>query len=235
GVAVDGDDIWLVGNYVGNHPGPGTGHVWRYDTLTDTWHAAPDLPEKRGAGAAAIVGRQLHFFGGMDETRMLECNDHWSLDLDDPEANWVARASMSNGRNHLGGVAVGGKVYAVGGQHGQEAEQDAQSQVECYDPATDTWTDVAPLPDIRSHIVGCTFAMNGKIIVLGGEVAFATQRNTVYSYDPATNKWSLLGTMPAPRSSVVSGAIDARTIISTTGNTPDATTATWIGTLGVVS
>jgi N-acetylneuraminic acid mutarotase len=231
GIAVDGADIYLVGQYAGNHPGPGSTHVWRYNTLGAEWTRVPDLPAPRGAGAAAIVGRQLHFFGGMDETRTIECGDHWSLDLDHPELGWTERANMPNPRNHISAASLNGKIYAIGGQHGQEEDQIAQSEVDCYDPETDTWTVVAPLPDIRSHTVASTFVMDGKIVVLGGEVGFNIQRSTVYAYDPTRNEWSLLGTLPAPRSTSIAGALGTNTIITTCGNSPDATSATWIGTV----
>jgi N-acetylneuraminic acid mutarotase len=232
GIAVDGSIIWLVGQYSGDHPGPGSTHVWKYDATSDTWTRGPDLPAPRGAGAAAIVGRQLHFFGGMDESRTIECGEHWSLDLDNDTAGWIERAPMPNPRNHVSAAALNGKIYAIGGQHGQEASQDAQSEVDCYDPATDTWTAVAPLPDVRSHTVASTFVMNGRIIVLGGEIGFNIQRDTIYAYDPLANTWSLLGLLPAPRSTSVAGALGTNQIVTTCGNDPDATSATWIGTVG---
>lgn len=249
GVVVDGADLWFVGGYVGDHPGAATAHVWKYDTLTDTWSAGPDLPAARGAGAAAIVGRKLHFFGGMDETRTIDEADHWVLDLDppppppvDPEnpdapvdpvppPTWVAAAPLPNARNHVAAVALDGKIYVIGGQHSQEAAQDAQAQVDCYDPATDTWTRVADLPAPRSHVNSSTFVMDGKIIVLGGENGYNLPQSTIYSYDPALNTWSLIGLLPANRSTSVAGAIGPNQIITTTGNTPNPSVATWIGTL----
>ena len=231
GVAVDGATIWLVGQYTGNHPGPGSAQVWKYNTATNAWSRGPDLPAARGAGAAAIVGRNLHYFGGMDATRTNEQGEHWVLNLDNPAGGWQAKASLPNPRNHLGGAALGGKIYAIGGQHGQEEVQDAQSDVHRYDPATNAWTKVASLPGARSHLSGSVFTMNGKLIVIGGETKFLTQTSTIYSYDPATNKWSLLGNLPAPRSTAITGFVAPNKIIVSTGNNPDAKKETWIGTL----
>jgi hypothetical protein len=59
GTAIDGRYLWFVGNYLGDHPGPGNKAVYRYDTANDSWSRGPDLPSDRGAGAAALVGREL--------------------------------------------------------------------------------------------------------------------------------------------------------------------------------
>ena len=108
--------------------------------------ARPDSPDPRGAGAAAIVGRTIHFFGGMDETRTIEEQSHWSLDLDDPAATWVEkRRCRIRGITRRPRRSVE-RFDCVGGQYSQEANQAAQLEVDCYDPATDTWTRVADLP-----------------------------------------------------------------------------------------
>ena len=53
GPAIVGTDLWFVGGYVGDHPGPGTTHVWIYHTTNDTWTRGPDLPvARRGVGGA---------------------------------------------------------------------------------------------------------------------------------------------------------------------------------------
>ena len=67
-----GTDMWFVGGYVGDHPGPGYTHVWIYHTTSDTWTRGPDLPQPRGAGAAALVGSTIYFAGGMDRTRTID-------------------------------------------------------------------------------------------------------------------------------------------------------------------
>jgi hypothetical protein len=64
-VVVDGNIAYLLGGFVGDAPGPSTDHVWKYDTATNTWSEGPPLPERRGAGGGAIVGRTIHYFGGV--------------------------------------------------------------------------------------------------------------------------------------------------------------------------
>jgi hypothetical protein len=230
GIVVDGSVIWLVGGYAGNHPGEGTAMVSCYDTATNTWSVGPSLPEARGAGSAAILDRKIHFFGGMNAARTEDKGEHWVLDLNDPAATWTVAAPLTNPRNHTAAAALNGKIYCIGGQHSQEAAQDAQLEVDCYDPATDTWTRVADLPVLRSHANASTFVMDGRIIVLGGESGYNLPQSTIYAYDPALNTWSLIGLLPGNRSTSVAGVVAPNQIISATGNTPNPSTTTWIGT-----
>jgi N-acetylneuraminic acid mutarotase len=231
GVVV-GDDIWFVGGYIGNHPGPGTTHVWIYDTDDDTWSRGPDLPQARGAGAAALVGDTIYFTGGMDETRTIDENTTWALNLDEQSAGWQQLANLPNGRNHVAAASLGGYLYVIGGQHGQEDGQAAQSEVDRYDPTTNTWTVMAPLPTDagKSHITEGTLVYDGRIVVIGGETGYNDPQRYIVDYDPTTNTWSQLGLLPAARSTVVAG-IENGNLVVATGNSPSATNTVWIGSL----
>ena len=231
GVVV-GTSIWFVGGYLGNHPGPGTTHVWVYDTISDAWSRGPDLPQARGAGAAALVGSSIYFTGGMDATRTIDENTTYCLDLTNQAAGWVQKADLPNGRNHVAAASLGGYFYVIGGQHGQEDGQAAQSEVDQYDPATDSWTVMASLPVTagKSHITSATLVYNGRIVVVGGETGYNDPQRYIVDYDPATNTWNQLGLLPAMRSTVVAGIINGQLVV-TTGNSPSATSTTWIGGL----
>jgi hypothetical protein len=73
--------------------------------------------------------------------------------------------------------------------------------------------------------------MNNKIMVLGGEIGYEIQVNTILAYDPVLDTWTQIGTLPAARSTSVAGALGNNRIISSTGNSPLPNTTTWIGTL----
>lgn len=64
GTAVDGRDIYLAGGYPGTSTGGqrfATRKVWKYNVDTNAWTAMPLLPEARGSGELALLGRELHF------------------------------------------------------------------------------------------------------------------------------------------------------------------------------
>lgn len=228
---VDGNTVWFIGGYVGNHPGPGTTHVWKYNTTSDTWSRGPDLPVACGAGAAGMIGRTLYYFGGKNETRTGEEDVHFALNIDDPTANWVAKANLPVGRDHISGAAVGGYLYAIGGEIGPDEAASNQSEVDRYDPATDTWTRVADLPAPRSHTNAATFVLNGKIWCVGGEIAHNAPANTVWSYDPAVNKWSRHTNLPNPRRAMVALPVNGK-IVATGGWVNGVQTdQTWVGTI----
>jgi len=236
-VATDGSIIYLVGGFAGNHPGPSTRHVWKYDIAANRWSAAPPLPMDRGAGAAVILGRQLHFFGG--GTRLaaivdiIDQGSHYALAFDG-RSGWTSRAPIPNPRNHLAGAALGGKIYAIGGQHHRDEVLGDLGEVDAYNPATNRWTRVADLPVPRGHISSSTFVMNGRIFVIGGTRRGDTNglpAADVTAYDPHANAWRVLTPLPAGRKSPVADAIGDRIVVATGNATSIAapSTTTWTG------
>ena len=70
--------------------------------------------------------------------------------------------------------------------------------VEMYDPQSNTWTPLAPMPTPRSGIASGT--LRARIQVLGGETS--TQPGGTFQeneeYDPATNTWQAVGAAAHP-------------------------------------
>ena len=73
--------------------------------------------------------------------------------------------------------------------------------------------------------------MNGKIVILGGETAYNTVVRNVTVWDPLTNTFTEMSPLPSARSTSVAGVLPDGRIISSTGNSPNETSTTWIGTI----
>ena len=69
---------------------------------------------------------------------------------------------------------------------------------QAYDPATETWQDVAPLPVTLDHIQGA--AVDGKVYYVGGLRDWPGPHvSSVHVYDTATNRFSRGAPMPRGR------------------------------------
>lgn len=225
---VDGHDIYFIGGYDGLHPNNfATTAVWRYDTLSDTWHSFTPLPVPKGAGAGVLLGREIHFFGGMNLDRTINSGDHFVLNLDDPNPTWRTAASMPNPRNHLGGAVINNKIYAVGGQLFEEGDADVQTDVHVYNPVTDQWSQVASLPKARSQMGSATFVMDDRIIVAGGEDIPNRALDDVTAYDPTTDTWTALTPLPTARRSGVAGVVGSEFIYTTGWDLAGQHSTTW--------
>lgn len=213
--AVDGPYIWLVGGFVGPHPGVPTSEVWRYDTVADRWWQGPDLPAPRASGGVAIVGRQLHYMGGLSYDRQIVQADHWMLDLDTPEA-WRTVASMPRARNHFQAVSVDGLIYAVAGQIGHDVFAYDVAWLDAYDPQTDSWTVKADLPQPRSHFETGTFAYDGRIFAVSGKSRPEYQEVSpfVTEYNPQTDSWTALRDLPLDLVGTFAAIIDNQFIFA---------------------
>lgn len=239
-VVTDGTKAYLIGGFVGDHPGPSTRHVWIYDTVSDTWIAGPDLPAERASGGAALVGRQIHFFGGTvriaGTTIYDDKNDHYMLDLDDLLSSWQTKAPLPSTRNHMAGIALYGKLYAIGGQLEQREESLNQSLVEMYDPTTDSWTQVADMPTQRGHITSSIDTLAGRIYVVGGTNNGGTgglPSADVAAYEPVTNTWTILTDLPSARKAPVVGFINGKVYVHSgnAGAKQGASRTLWEGTV----
>jgi N-acetylneuraminic acid mutarotase len=231
GQAFYGGKIYLAGGYLGDHPGPATADVWIYDIAQDSWTAGPALPEAVGGGVLVELSGQLHFFGGAlrkGSDYVRDSSRHLVLDVAAGNSSWTEAAPLPTPRNHLGGAAVGGKVYAVGGQFLGDQTGNVQT-VEVYDPRTDSWQEVAPVPTPVGHISAATFGYGGRVIVVMGVTVGRRSLSDIIAYDPKADMWESLTRMPGGRSAAVSGVIGGNIVLATgtVGGRPLDTT--WVG------
>jgi len=85
-----------------------------------------------------------------------------------------------------------GRLFAIGGEY-YTSTYNSLSTVEAYNPATNAWTTMAPMPT-ASYGVSASVGINGDIYVFGGYDY--GNLNTVQVYDPTTNVWSSAAAMP---------------------------------------
>jgi N-acetylneuraminic acid mutarotase len=105
-------------------------------------------------------------------------------------------------RSEGGVVALDGKLYLMGGEGGPRA-------VDCYNPKTNTWTQLATAPVMLHHFQAVTY--KHKIYVLSAfyEGNFPNQSTStnVYIFDPNQNTWSKGGQLAPARRRAAGGAV----------------------------
>jgi N-acetylneuraminic acid mutarotase len=142
------------------------------------------------------------------------------------QGSWSPQAPLPTKRFEVGVVALGGKVYVVGGESNGKAASQFNTE---YDPATDRWRDRTPIPHETSH--AGVAGLDGKLYAIGGFIAVphAGALGLAFEYDVATDKWRQLPPLSSPRGSiglaVVGGkvhAIGGRGLDKVTVNTHEA-------------
>ena len=234
-LVLDGRRVWFAGGFKDGYKDHIIAEVWNYDFDRDRYTAAPLLPGPRGGGGLALIGRTLHFFGGLKKDRDTDSEDHWTLDLDawdNGSAQWTPAAPLPTPRNQFSTAVLDGKIYAIGGQFHHDLEQVDQKRVDIYDPKTDTWHDGPPLPKGHSHAEGSTFVHNSRIYVLGGHT---TPDGGTKSIDGDMlelipgEQWKVIGKLPRPLSSPAAAVIGDKLYLA--GGCPkwvDITAQMWV-------
>jgi N-acetylneuraminic acid mutarotase/regulation of enolase protein 1 (concanavalin A-like superfamily) len=203
GTAVVGDTVYFAGGDIGRFmygsPMTATSEVLTYNLATNTWGSITSLPAPVAAGGLVSINNMLYFYGGLNPTDTADLSNTWAFDLNNPSAGWVAQAPMPNARNHIGYAAINGIAYAVGGQHLYDESGGNVAEVDAYDPVANQWTAVASLPMTWSSVHTTTMAVNGKIVILGGQTNGGYDGiylNNIEEYDPVANQWAAVGTLP---------------------------------------
>ena len=100
------------------------------------------------------VGAVAHMF--RDEAQNRLAVRRWLLVfllLLSDQGTWSRGAPMPTERGEVGAAAVDGRIYVVGAYSG------ATSANEAYDPTTDSWQALAPLPRGLNHV--CAVGVGG--------------------------------------------------------------------------
>ncbi len=172
------------------------------ELTNDRWPARTGDNRPVVASGGAVVGNKWYVFGGIhlyDDGTIFVDNRTWVFDLSAPDGQrWtqITGANLNVPRGYIGGIAVDGKLYAVGfnGDGGSGNFTDITA-TERLDPlvVSPTWQLLAPLPTGRGGLAAYGFntgtgtQIDGKIVTAGGN--FNTPDNLGYIYDPTANTW----------------------------------------------
>ena len=118
-----------------------------------------------------------------------------------PTDGWTQRTSMPTARSEMPAVELNGLIYIPGGfgpvPGGLANGYGQVTTFDVYDPATDQWKSLAPMPEGRHHLMLAVY--RGKIYAFGGFIDPWITQSNAWVYDPSADRWTVLKPMPAPR------------------------------------
>ena len=130
-----------------------------YDPAADRWTTLAPMSCARNHTAGGFIGGKLYVAGGRP-------GNPSCVEAYDPGTNsWTRKASMPTGRSGIAGGVVGECLYVFGGEGNTNASNGIFSEVEAYEPATDSWTRLPPMQTGRHGIYA---AVIGNVIYLPG-------------------------------------------------------------------
>ena len=191
------------------------GTSWTLD-LPGAWETLAPSSKNRQEVAYVQVDGRFYLAGG-----------HTLHERYDPGKNsWEQIEPLPVKLDHIQGVELGGKIYYIGGLSAWPSPH--VNTVYVYDPATDTFSAGAPMPEGRGRGGGGVAVYDGKIYYAGGmhdgkAVAWFDV------YDPATETWTRLPDMPRVRDHFHGAVVDGKfyaiggrnSVISATTNKVD--------------
>ncbi len=138
-----------------------------YDPQADSWRALPDLPTQRNHLAGAPVGGKVYIVGGRFEGGAGSPQSD-AVEVYDPAANtWSSRARMPKPRGGINGLEAHGCIHVFGGEGNAGGPNGLHPDHDVYNPATDTWTRLLPMPIPVHGVTGAVF-LGGLIYLPGG-------------------------------------------------------------------
>ena len=150
---------------------PPHGHDFAvYDPRASTWRRLPDLPTQRNHLAAAAIDGKMYVVGGRYGAGFQsERTD--AVEVFDPATNaWVVRARMPRPRGGVNGIEALGCLHVFGGEGNAEHPSGVFPDHDVYNPATDTWRRLDPMPVPVHGVTGAAF-LDGLIYLPGGGIA----------------------------------------------------------------
>jgi N-acetylneuraminic acid mutarotase len=196
-VAVDGR-IYVIGD-----------SVEMYNPLTDTWTLEASAPTKRSTNfGIGVIHNKIYCIGG--QTAGVGSESTGTNEVYDTATDiWSTKTPMPTPRIVTVVHVINNKIYLIGGEVKAAGEVRASSIVaanEMYDPETDTWVTKTSLPTLRLAL--CSYAVEGKIYVIGGRSVDGSLFNTNEVYDPATDTWATKTPMPTSDECYLSCVLD---------------------------
>jgi N-acetylneuraminic acid mutarotase len=142
-------------------------------------------------GTGFVLGDTAYFGTGLTPWWSAEAS-FYGLNLNDE--TWMEIASLPVGkeRQYASGFSHSNdKGFVFGGYKGTNFLNDLWS----YDPNTNQWTELTPLPTVGRSGASC-FVLNETAYVVGGKTSLDAAIDEVWAYSIATNTWTQKNNLP---------------------------------------
>ena len=191
---------------------------------TSPWKKGAPFPEPDEELYGVPANGKFYVIGGWGDGKARGVNYEY-----DPATDvWTKKSPMPHPAHHAALTAVNGKIYAFGGFVAPAntpvplgaAWQPIADAWE-FNPATDSWKPLAPLPGKRGSAIAAE--VGGKIYVIGGATTVDGSKDPFFTafgparvlatndvYDPATNTWESRNPMSVPRNHAFSGVVNGK-------------------------
>jgi N-acetylneuraminic acid mutarotase len=186
GVGKIGNQLYFSGGY--NEPGTlptFDNQTWGYDFANDRMIAKANLPIFGAEGVTGVIGGKLYVIPGACSGDLYPRPGYCEVEATrrlfryNPATNtWVNRKQVPHFHRQGAAAVIDGKFYVAGGRNGFDPVTD----LDVYDPATNIWRTLAPIPT-----GGAAFgvALGGKFYVVVGSSPIR-----FYVYNPTTDRWT---------------------------------------------
>jgi len=187
------------------------GDIVAYDPARDTWRVVGQLLDSLRAPAMVALNGHLYVIGG--------CRDNpfhpiTTVQVFDPATGQVEGGpALPYGICEAAAVVLEGRIHVVGGWYLWDPSDpyfgDAATSAHwVFDPATNAWSELAPLPVARAGHGAAV--LDGRIYVQGGQGnVTSSPKDALQMYDPATDSWTVHAS-PSDRFSVGSATVEAK-------------------------
>ena len=188
------------------------------------WKKAAPFPEPDEELYGVAANGKLYVISGFGGGKGRGVN----YEYDPATDTWTKKKSMPRPAHHPALATYNGKIYVLGGFVAPEkpalpvgAEWEPIDNAWEYNPAADSWKELAPLPGKRGAAV--VAEVGGKIYVIGGVTTVEGAKGPAISpmgssrdlttndvYDPATNKWESRKPMAVGRNHAFAAAVNSK-------------------------
>lgn len=178
----------------------------RFDLRTREWTELPPMPVELNHPQLATARGDLYVLGGLTAhlAETAATGRAWRFDIE--TGRWSALAPLPTSRGAGGAVAIGDRIYVVGGV----ADGQRKTALEAYDLDSGTWERLAPMQSPRDHLGAAT--LGGQLYVLGGRRGDGLPLDDFERYDPARDRWERLPGPPEPTSGFGFEAVNGRLV-----------------------
>ena len=163
---------------------------------TIVWKQLSSLPEGYCSGEAVSLNNEIYFVAGRSDTSRTA----FFYKFNPKENQWIKLADLPDPAINLSLAAVNGKIYAIGGDLFKNTNRE-------YDPETNSWKILEPMPTGRQHISCGVFGNN--IYISGGLTSWKniSKKNEVYNV--LSNSWSEKAAIPSLRNNAAVVSLDS--------------------------